>query len=98
MIKEQLIALDRRKQENASRLQRWEGLRAFCDSVTAGLSNLNEDERQRLLRLLLESVTIKGKSIRIELAVPLDDTQAVYRLRPTRPPPSPRPSSKLGSN
>ena len=44
-----------------------------------------EDERQRLLRLLLESVTIKGKSIRIELAV--------YRLRPTRPPPSPRPSS-----
>ena len=90
MIKEQLIALDRRKQENASRLQRWEDLRAFCDSVTAGLSNLNEDERQRLLRLLLESVTIKGKSIRIELVV--------YRLRPTRPPPSPRPSSKLGSN
>ena len=90
MIKEQLIALDRRKQENASRLQRWEDLRAFCDSVTAGLSNLNEDERQRLLRLLLESVTIKGKSIRIELAV--------YRLRPTRPPSSPRPSSKLGSN
>ena len=37
MIKEQLIALDRRKQENASRLQRWEDLRAFCDSVTAGL-------------------------------------------------------------
>ena len=97
MIKEQLIALDRRKQENASRLQRWEDLRAFCDSVTAGLSNPNEDERQRLLRLL-ESVTIKGKSIRIELAVPLDDTQAVYRLRPTRPPPSPRPSSKLGSS
>ena len=90
MIKEQLIALDRRKQENAGRLQRWEDLRAFYDSVTAGLSNLNEDERQRLLRLLLESVTIKGKSIRIELAV--------YRLRPTRPPPSPRPSSKLGSN
>ena len=40
MIKEQLIALDRRKQENASRLQRWEDLRAFCDSVTAGLMKM----------------------------------------------------------
>ena len=89
VIKEQLQALDRRKQEEANQQRRWNDLQAFCDSVKVGLGNLADDERQRLLRLLLERVTINGKSIRIELAVPLDDPQAVYRLRPTRPPPSP---------
>ena len=88
-ITEQLQALDRRKLEEANRQRRGEDLQAFCDVVKVGLGNLVDDERQRLLRILVERVTIKGKSIRIELAVPLVDSQAVYRLRPTRPPPSP---------
>ena len=96
-IQEQLQKLDNRKQEEANQHRRWRDLRAFCDSVSAGLSNLNDDERQRLLRLLLERVTITGKSIRIELAVPLDDPQAVYRLRPTRPHPSPPETSASSS-
>jgi len=95
-ITEQLQKLDLRKQEEANQHRRWQDLRAFCDSVSAGLSNLNADERQRLLRLLLERVTINGKSIRIELAVPLEDPQAVYRLRPTRPAPSPPRKRSLG--
>ena len=88
-INDQLQALNRRKQDDANRQRKWKDLQAFCDSVKAGLSNLTEDERQKLLRLLIERVTINSNSIRIELAVPLDDPQAVYRLRPMYPPPSP---------
>ena len=88
-INEQLQVLDQRKREEANRQRKWKDLQAFCDSVSVGLDNLNEDERQRLLRLLIERVTINGKSIRIELAVPLDAPQAVSRLRPMYPPPSP---------
>ena len=86
---EQLRSLDRRKREEANQQRKWKDLQAFCNSIKKGLSNLAEDERQNLLRLLVERVTINPNLIRIELAVPLDDPQAVYRLRPTRPTPSP---------
>ena len=89
VINEQLQDLDRRKQDEANRQRKWKDLQAFCDAVKAGLNNLAEDERQKLLRLLIERVTITSNSIRIELAVPLDDPQAVSRLRPMYPPPSP---------
>ena len=83
MINGQLQTLDRGKQEDANQQQMCTDLRAFCDSVNSGLDNLTEEERQKLLRLLVERVTIERKSIRIELAVPLDNPQAVYRLCPT---------------
>lgn len=88
-IKEQLQVLDQRKREEAIRQRKWKDLQSFCDAVKAGLNNLAEDERQKLLRLLIERVTITSNSIRVELAVPLDDPQAVSRLRPMYPPPSP---------
>ncbi|MFQ6029159.1 MAG: recombinase family protein, partial [Dehalococcoidia bacterium] len=89
VITDQLQVLDRRKREEANRQRQWQDLKAFCDTVKLGLSKLTEDERQKLLRLLVERVTIKGKSIRIELAVPLGEHPDVYGLRPTRAPPSP---------
>ena len=88
MINEQLQDLDRRKQDEANRQRKWKDLQAFCDSVSVGLDNLAEDERQKLLRLLIERVTITSNSIRIELAVPLVDSQAVSRLRPMYPLPA----------
>ena len=52
-IKDQLQALDRRKQEEANRQRRWKDLQAFCAAVNLGLGNLADDERQSLLRLPL---------------------------------------------
>ena len=94
-IDEQLQALNRRKQEEANRQRKWKDLQAFCDAVKSGLGNLAEDERQKLLRLLIERVTIKSNSIRIELAVPLDDPLSFSRLRPMYPPTSPPQSQRL---
>ena len=88
-INEQLQVLNHRKREEANRQRKWKDLQSFCDAVKAGLSNLAEDERQKLLRLLIERVTITSNSIRIELAIPLDEPQNVSRLRPMYPDRSP---------
>ena len=88
-INEQLQGLDQRKQAEANREGKWKDLTAFCGSISSGLNNLTEDERQKVLRLLIERVTIKSNLIRIELAIPLDEPQNVSRLRPMYPPASP---------
>ena len=55
----------------------------------SGLAELTIEDRQQLLGLLVESVRIEAKNIRIEVVLPSVDPQAVYRLRPKHSPPSP---------
>ena len=70
---------------------------AFCAEIRVGLTELVIEERQQLLRLLVGRVTIRGKNIRIELAIPVVDPDNVYRLRPKHPPPSP-PRTRICGN
>ena len=44
----------------------------FCDSVNAGLEELTFDERQELLRLLVERITVDKGRVRIETIIPTE--------------------------
>ena len=58
-------------------------LETFAATVARGLENLTFEERQALLRLLVERATIlENKLIRIELAIPLDGPNLSVGLRP----------------
>ena len=46
---------------------------AFAERVAAALDDLNFDQRQSLLRLVVEDVQVSGWNIQIRLRIPLDD-------------------------
>ena len=77
--------------ELAERNQLRHRLAGFAEQVVASLANLDFDGRQRLLRAVIEKVTVTGSRVEIHLKIPLtgdDDTGG----EPT-PPPQPQPPS-----
>lgn len=46
---------------------------AFAQQVTAAIDDLDFDQRQRLLRLVVEEVRVTGWNVEIRLRIPLDD-------------------------
>jgi len=68
---------------------------AFAQRVTAAIDDLDFDQRQRLLRLVVEEVRVTGSNVAIQLRIPLDDPpadgppgQQPDPPRPDRPDPS----------
>lgn len=55
---------------------------AFAERAAATLDGLDFDQRQKLLRLVIDEVRVAGWNVEIRLRIPLDDTTA------TAPPPS----------
>ncbi|MBT4142808.1 MAG: hypothetical protein HOE50_06665 [Chloroflexi bacterium] len=49
-----------------------EHLERFCSKVSAGLGLLAFEERQKLLRLVIERVIVKETSVRVETVIPSD--------------------------
>jgi hypothetical protein len=47
-------------------------LERFCSKVSAGLGLLAFEERQKLLRLVIERVIVKETSVRVETVIPSD--------------------------
>jgi site-specific DNA recombinase len=66
---------------------------AFAERAAATLDGLDFDQRQKLLRLVIDEVRVAGWNVEIRLRIPLDDTGAV-------PPPTsrPRPRSPRSHN
>ena len=58
-----------------------ERLDQFCEQVTVGLENLTFEERQQLLRLVVERVVVENGVVRIETVIPI----ASDKLRSTHP-------------
>jgi site-specific DNA recombinase len=48
-----------------------ENLSRFCDHVVAGLSKLNFEEKQKLLRKIVDRIVITAGQVTIKLAIPL---------------------------
>ncbi len=48
-----------------------ENLSRFCEYVVAGLPKLNFEERQKLLRKLIDRIVITAGQVTIKLAIPL---------------------------
>ena len=60
----------RAKQADASR-QALAQLEAFCGQVSLGLEAMTFQERQQLLRLVVEGITVKDGWARIETIIPI---------------------------
>ena len=87
-LREHKRELDRRTQELERRQQQeqdshyaLEHLDLFCRRVTQGLDELTFEERQQLLRLVVEKVTVDNGRVRIETVIPPGDD----KLRNRRP-------------
>src|SRR6266498_2063543 len=65
-------------------------LTGFAERVTQAFDGLDYDQRQRLLRLVVEHVRVTGQQVEIHLRIPLDeppnhDPPARHPTGPTRP-------------
>ncbi len=69
--KQQKESLKHRVQEE-SRKSALEHLERFCGEVATGLDVLTFEERQKLLRLVVERAVVTGNSVRIETVIPTD--------------------------
>jgi len=88
IIKNRLAGFEAIAEEVSYREQYLGNLEDFCIEIRRGIEELTFDERQKVLRLLVDSVKITGNNICIEMMVPPSDPDPVSRLRPKHPPPS----------
>jgi len=77
--------LDRKsalEQEAQSGLQY---LQTFCHTVAEGLENMSFEERQELLRLMVDRVTVENETVRIETIIPNPTEGGQLRTRRAEP-------------
>ena len=69
--------IERREQQQTDRRMALERLEQFCREVSNGLDAMTFEERQQLLRLVVERVTVEDDRVRIETVIPTggDDVQ-----------------------
>ncbi len=73
--------VDRRESQEKHSREALGQIESFCHRVAQGLDALNFEERQQLLRLVVERITLGDNTIRIETVIPTgdDDVQLHYR-------------------
>ena len=64
--------LDRNQGQKESRHSALEHLERFCQNVSVGLDSLAFEERQQLLRLVVERAIVKDNSVRVETIIQSD--------------------------
>ena len=84
-VEQQCDALIAQRKELARQNALRERIIGFSATVGASINHLDFDQRQKLLRLVVERVIVRGWRVDIKLRIPLDEA-------PT--PPDPTPSSK----
>ena len=84
-VEQQRDALIVQRKELAQQNALRERIIGFSATVGAGIDQLDFDQRQKLLRLVVEQVLVRGWRVDIKLRIPLDEAPN---------PPDPTPSSK----
>ena len=74
----------RREREQAAR-DAVTGLQRFCTRMSDALDRLTFEERQQLLRLVVERVVVDSGVVRVETIIPTDDVDDNGQLRTRRP-------------
>jgi hypothetical protein len=82
-------------QDNRLRLR----VSSFAERVVASFDTLDFDQRQQLLRLVVEEVRVIGWQVEIRLRIPLDEVPADPKgpPPPTQPASGPAPSNRVSS-
>ena len=68
MVKEMELRLHQEAESESALRQ----LERFCQRVSDGLEALAFEERQELLRLVVEKVVVEGEKVRVETVIPID--------------------------
>ena len=66
--------LERRQQQDQDARDALEHLSRFCHRISEGLSALTFDERQQLLRLVVEGITVDNGRVRVDTIIPTGDS------------------------
>ena len=69
---------DKQAQAESSNLEHIEG---FCARVAEGLDRMTFSERQNLLRLLVERITVEDGNVRVDTIIPTGDDDGQLRNR-----------------
>ncbi|MGH2363994.1 MAG: recombinase family protein, partial [Chloroflexota bacterium] len=72
-FEQQREALVAQHKELASRSRLAHRIHAFADRVRRGLDTLDFEQRQKLVRLLVEQVRVTGPNVEVHLRIPLDE-------------------------
>jgi site-specific DNA recombinase len=95
-IQKETLVSQRRELAQNNRLRQRVG--AFAERIRDGLDELTFQQRQRLLRLVVEQVRVQGWQVEIRLRIPLDDPSDGDPVpRPKRPRPRPSTDMRLRS-
>ena len=73
--------IDRMEQHEANSRNALEHLERFCGRVSDGLAAMAFEDRQRLLRLVVERIIVEDGLVRIETVIPPGDDSAQLRAR-----------------
>ena len=79
----QIVALNQREERSRNDQESLSRLESFCETISQELDQLNFEEKQSVLRLIVERVILDGNKVRIEAIIPLDEKPSdLVRLRP----------------
>ena len=93
--------LTRRAEKEQGADDALEHLETFCHRIGEGLGNMSFEERQDLLRLLVDRITVENDIVRVETIIPSGDDYGQLRIRrgePVEPSPSERHPMKAGGD
>ena len=76
-----LVEIERRGQMERDSRKAAENLKGFCGRVTRGLASMPFEEKQELLRLVVEQTTIEGGRVTVETIIPVDNDPVQLRTR-----------------
>ena len=72
-IERRTTELDQRQQQDQDAQNALEHLNRFCHRISKGLDALTFDDRQQLLRLVVERITVDNGRVRVDTVIPTDD-------------------------
>ncbi|MBI4234518.1 MAG: recombinase family protein [Chloroflexi bacterium] len=73
--------IERRERQEQDSCRALERLERFCRQVAQGLEAMTFEERQQLLRLVVERITVEDGRVRIETVIPTGDGGVQLRAR-----------------
>ena len=85
LLQKERRELDRLREEHVREEDALVRLEAFCERVSRGLENLSFEEKQKLLRLLVDRIEVDGQQVRIEAVIPLPEQTPEVALCLNRP-------------
>ena len=71
--------LERKEKQTQAESSNLEHLESFCVKVVEGLDRMTFSERQNLLRLLVERITVEDENVRIDTIIPTGDDDCQLR-------------------